>query len=313
MRLVIPGGAGFIGANLLDYIFNDQKLSQLFKEIVVVDPLQYVDQKIESQILGHKKVSFLKASIYDDNTADEVIKKNDVIVHLATEENTFENPQGDLSFDFGTYLRDTSKKQIRKFIFLSTADIYGINNSDNLLESEIIRPTTIYSANKVAFEAFIQAYFYLYNFPAVIFRPVTIYGPKQHPGWLVPRVINRVLQDKTIQITGDGLVKRDWIFVDDVCNVVIKALLSEKKEIFGEVFNLGTGKESSVMEVTKYILEKLDKPTSLIEFVESRSGEIPRQVTFAKKARGTFKWKPEIDFFDGLDKTIEWYENKMKN
>jgi len=311
MRLIVPGGGGFVGTNFLSYIFKDQKLLSNFNEIVVLDILHYGEQTIEPEILKHEKISFLKESIYDNKIVGDLIRKNDVVIHLATEENTFENPQADISFNFGTYLRDLSRKRISKFIFISTADVYGVNDSSDLLESDMIKPTTLYSANKVAFEAFIQVFFNLYNFPAIIFRPVTIYGPRQHPGWLVPRVITKALKSRPIQITGDGSVLRDWIFVEDICSVITKALFADKKKIFGEIFNLGTGKERSVLKVTKHILKNLGKTTNLIEFIKSRPGEIPRQVTLARKARKTFNWKPQVNFFEGLDKTIEWYKNKV--
>lgn len=312
MRLIIPGGAGFIGANLANKLFDDQQVLAKLDGIVVVDLLHYGEQKIPPHILNHNKFQFLKVSIYKKGVVNKLVRKGDVIMHLAEDENTFENPQNRFSSGFGKYLKTLSDIGVSKFIFLSTADVYGVNNSSNLVETDIVRPTTIYAANKVAFEAYLQAYYSLFNFPVIIFRPVTVYGPKQHPGWLIPRVITRALMGEKVQITGDGSVKRDWIFVGDLCDVLIKTLTFNKASIYSEVFNIGTGEEKTVLEVVSSILKRLNKPQSIIEFIPPRSGEIPRQITSATKARKTLKWEPKVGFFEGLEKTINWYKKSNK-
>lgn len=312
MRLIIPGGAGFIGANFAEKLYGDKQTLALLEKIIVVDFLQYGEQKIPPRILKYNKFQFLNISIYKKGFVNKLVRKGDVVLHLTEDENTFENPQNHFSSGFGKYLKALSVIGVSKFIFFSTADVYGVNNSNNLVETDIVRPTTIYAANKVAFEAYLQAYYSLFNFPVIILRPVTVYGPKQHPGWLIPRVITRALVGEKIQITGDGSVKRDWIFVDDLCDVLIQTLTLNKPSIYSEVFNIGTGEEKTVLEVVLYILKKLNKPQSLIEFVPPRSGEIPRQITSATKARKTFKWEPKVGFFEGLEKTINWYKKSNK-
>jgi len=308
MRLIIPGACGFVGANFLNWIFKSKRSISTFDEIILVDVLQYGRQIVDPKILAHKKISFIKNSIYKGAVLNKVIRKGDVVVHLAADENTFDKPQNRFSSNFGEYLRTLANKQIDKFIFVSTADVYGINNSNNLVETDVVKPTTIYSANKLACEAYLQAYYSMFKFPVTIFRPVTIYGPRQYPGWLIPRVITRASKNLTIQITGDGLVKRDWIYVDDACEVLLKATVSNNNETVGQVFNLGTGHENTVLEVTKYILSTLNKSTSLIKFTLPRPGEIPRQITRAIKAKRAFGWKPKTNFLTGLKKTIDWYK-----
>jgi dTDP-glucose 4,6-dehydratase len=312
MRLVISGAAGFVGINLAQFIVGNKQMFAVFKKIILVDNLLYKKQSFPSDILSYKKFEFIKASIYDVNVLRRVIKKDDVVLHLATEVNTYENPQNSVSTDPEEYLKILLNKRISKFIFVSTADIYGANNSSDLTETDVVKPTTLYSASKVAFEALLQAYFGLYTFPVVIFRPVTIYGPHQFPGWLVPRVIIRALKNQAIQITGKGKVKRDWIFVNDVCKILSLAILSKRKDIYGEVFNLGSGTEETVLEVVDFILSRLGKPKSLIQFVSPRAGEIERQITSATKAKKIFNWKPTTVFFKGLDMTVDWYKNNYK-
>jgi len=313
MKIIISGASGFLGANLTAFMFNNKKLLSRVKEIILVDTLQYGKQKIDTEILVNKKFHFIKASVYDKSIVDKIVKKDDIIIHLATDMNTFDNPQTgkNMTVDLDSYLKALLAKKISKFIFFSTANVYGINDSNDLLETDVLKPTTHYSASKIAFESLLQVYFYQHNFPIIIFRPVTIFGPYQHPGWLVPLSITRLLKNEKIQITSGGKMKRDWIFVDDVCNLIIRTILSKKVSVFGEIYNIGTGKEETVMEIAEYLLKKFNKPKSYIKYLPPRDGDIPREVTFAMKARKSFNWKPKVDFYKGLDITIDWFKNNQ--
>ncbi len=310
MRIIISGASGFLGANLASFIFKNKVFMSKVQKVVLVDSLQYGNQKIDKEILENKKFQFIKASIYDNDVVEKIIKKGDVVVHLATDMNTFDNPQTgkNMTIDLDAYLKALLNKKISKFIFFSTANVYGINDSKDLLETDILKPTTHYSASKITFEALLQVYFYQYNFPALIFRPVTIFGPYQHPGWLVPLSITRLLKNEKIQITSGGKMRRDWIFVDDVCDLIIRVVLSKKVSIFGEIYNIGTGKEETVMEIAEYLLKKFNKTKSCIKYLPPRAGDIPREITFASKAKKAFNWKPNIDFYKGLDITIDWFK-----
>lgn len=306
MKLIIPGAFGFVGRNLLKSIAADTHFAAQFDKIILVDILQYNQP---TSILP-KHAEFIKGSIYEKNIIDTVVLEGDVVLHLAVEANTFDNPQQKSNTSIEDYLHMLAAKKIKKFIFLSTADIYGINNADNITEEAILKPTTIYSANKMAFEAYLQAFYSLYGLNSTIFRPVTIYGPHQYPGWLVPRLITRALKNENIQITGDGSIRRDWIYISDIVALLKKAVLYPNDDISAQVFNIGTGHEETVLNTTKYILDKLGKSHDLITFIPDRPGDITRQITKAEKARKTFDWKPEIDFYTGLDATIAFYKTQ---
>lgn len=310
MKLIIPGASGFLGVNLLERIVAHEEIMDTFESIQLVDILQYGYQNIPTAILDHPKVSFTQDSIYKPDVISKLVDAGDSIIHLAVEENTFDNPQDRSSIDLESYIRTIADKGVGKFIFISSADIYGINNSDDILETDEVKPTIVYAANKVAFEAYVNVYHSLKNLPSIIFRPVTIYGPNQFPGWLIPRVITRAIKGEKIQITGDGGVKRDWIYVDDVCSAIERALLSDNQNIIGQAFNLGTGREESVIEVVRYILKKVGRGDELIEFIAPRVGDIPRQITHAHKAQELLNWKNETKFAEGLDATITWYQNR---
>jgi len=308
MRIVIPGSSGFIGSNLLNYISKNKKLFNKIDEIVLIDVLQYNQLPATKTVLSEKKIRFIKGSIYNPKLIRKVIRKGDVIIHLAVEENTFDKPQSSTTEGTLEYLKLLSEIQIDKFIFLSTADVYGLNNSNNLLENSQLKPSTIYAANKVGFEAYLQAFHALMNLPIIILRPVTIYGPNQYPGWLIPRIISRLLKNKKIQITGNGSIKRDWIYIDDICSLITKIIVSNDKKIFNEIFNVGTGKEKTVLQIVEYLLVKLNKPVSLIEFIPQRPGDILRQITHAEKVKKFFNWESKINFDKGIIKTINFYK-----
>ena len=306
-NLIISGSSGFIGTNFVNSFYKDKKFLSKFKQVVLVDTLQYGKQKIDKSILKDKKFKFIKASIYNKKIVTRIVNNGDVIVHMATDMNTFDNPQKGVDENIDTYLKILSEKNISKFVFFSTANIYGINHSSNLLETDLPNPTTFYSAKKIAFEALLKVYFVLHNFPVVIFRPVSIFGPYQYPGWLVPLSVKRLLNNEKIQLTSGGKVKRDWIYVDDVCDLTMRCLKYDKKDIFGEIYNVGTGTEETVLEIAHYILEKFNKPKTFIKWLPERPGDLPREITKALKAKKRFKWVPKTSFYKGLDITIDWF------
>lgn len=253
--------------NLLARLDADPHIAAFFDRILLIDPLHYGTQKIPDFILLNPRYTFLHGSIYDPEVTDQIIGERDLVIHLAAEINSFTAPQTTSSDDPLGYLQRLADRRIGRLLFLSSADVYGVNNSPDLQESDPVRPTTIYAAAKAAFEAYLSAFHALCGLPAVVFRPVTIFGPHQYPGWLVPRVITQAIKGQQISITGDGSTRRDWIFVTDVCDLLITAALHDGDDIHGEVFNVGTGEELDVLSLTRHLLRALDRDDHLITFV----------------------------------------------
>lgn len=272
----------------------------------MIDPLQYEGQRVSERFLG-TGYRFVKGSIYDTDLVSGVVGRGDVVVHLAAEVNSFASPQDRTNDDPVRYLETLSNVGIGRLVFMSSADVYGTNESADLVEADSIRPTTIYSAAKAAFEAYISAFIALRGLPAVVFRPVTIYGPNQYPGWLVPIVITRALAGKGVVLTGSGTARRDWIHVDDLCEVLYRAIMHRDATINGQIFNIGTGTESTVLELAQHVFRRIGASETGISFVPDRPGDVPRQVTSAGRAREFFDWQPTVTLYDGLDATIEWY------
>lgn len=304
-NIVISGACGFIGVNLLRRIHHDPAFGH-FDRLVLVDPLQYGVQKIPRRILADERVRFEQTSIYAPGVAARLIGAGDLVIHLAAEVNTAEHPQDGVGDDPIGYLQAVSAARVGRLLFMSSADVYGINDSDDLVETDPVRPTTIYSAAKAAFEAYLSAFHAGQGLPVVVFRPVTIYGSDQHPGWLVPIAITRALAGQRIGIAGDGSARRDWIHVADVCELLVAAALTDH-DVHGEIFNIGTGSEWTVLDLVHHVLAHLGRPTTDIDFLPGRRGDPQRQITTAAKARAAFGWTPRIGLCEGLDRTIADY------
>jgi dTDP-glucose 4,6-dehydratase len=294
--------------NLLARLDADPRIAALFDRILLVDPLRYGVQKVAESILSNPRYTFVQGSIYDPAVTDRIIGEGDLVIHLAAEINSFTAPQTTSSEDPLGYLQRLADRRVGRLLFLSSADVYGVNNSPDLREDDPVRPTTIYAAGKAAFEAYLCAFHALCGLPVVVFRPVTIFGPNQYPGWLVPRVITQAIRGQRISITGDGSARRDWIFVADVCDLLITAALHDGDDIHGEVFNVGTGEELDVLSLTRHVLGVVGRDDHLITFVPERRGDIPRQITRGAKARAIFGWEPATPLREGLAKTLAWYQ-----
>lgn len=293
--------------NLLHRLQTRPDIVDRYDAILLVDPLQYGEQKLPPQLLTDSRYRFVHGSIYDPAVSGEAVAVGDTVLHLVAQVNSFTAPQTTTTDDPPGYLQHLADRRISRLLFLSTADVYGDNDTDDLQETDPVRPSTIYAAAKAAFEAYLSAVHAMRGMPYVAFRPVTIYGPQQYPGWLIPRVITQALTGQPITLTGDGTARRDWIFVSDVCDLLLTTLCHDGDDIHGQVFNVGTGTEADALTVTRQILTAVGADESLIRFVPDRPGDIRRQITSAIRARQTFGWAPTVPLADGLADTVAWY------
>ncbi|MFC8530286.1 NAD-dependent epimerase/dehydratase family protein [Nocardia sp. NPDC057227] len=304
-NLIVPGAGGFIGVNLLRRIMFDRQFDR-FERFVLIDPLSYGTQTIPQEVLADSRVRFERASIYTPGLVADLVGPGDVVIHLAAEINTADSPQMGVADDPVGYLRALTDARIGRLLFVSTADVYGINDSDDLTETDPVHPTTLYAAAKAAFEAYLSAFHARDGLPVVVLRPVTIYGPHQQPGWLVPVAITRALAGESIAIYGDGTARRDWIHVYDMCEVLVRGALTEA-EVHGQVFNVGTGTEETVAALVHRIIDSVADPRVVVEYTAARPGDPPRQITSASKARHAFGWSPSRTLSAGLEHTIDAY------
>lgn len=317
-KIVLTGCAGFIGSNFL------KKIAVPHSEIdfVVVDSLTYAGfyPTIEKEILENNHLSFHKIDIRDQQKVSELFQKElfDGIIHFAAEshvDNSIKNPNifvetnvlGTLNL-LNAALK-FGKKDFR-FCHVSTDEVYGqLNESDPPFnEKNQIAPNSPYSASKASSDLLVRSYFETFKLNTVITRCSNNYGPYQFPEKLIPLMISNALENKPLPVYGNGKNIRDWIFVEDH-NVGVWEIFNRGRA--GEVYNLGGNSEKRNIDVVKTILKILDKPESLIQFVEDRKGHDWRYAMDYSKARMELSWEPTVTFEEGLEKTINWYlQNK---
>ena len=259
------------------------------------------------------KIEFVKGDIGDSEAVNKVMKDCDMVVNFAAEthvDRSIEDPGVFVKTDvIGTYnlLECVRKYDIERYLQISTDEVYGSIDNGSFSEESNIDPSSPYSASKAGADVIVSAYYKTYGAPVLITRSSNNFGPYQFPEKLIPLFILNAMQDKQLPVYGDGKNVRDWIFAPDNCAGVYTALTKGK---LGEVYNIGGGNEKNNLEITNLILEILEKPESLITFVEDRLGHDKRYSLDSSKIM-KLGWKPEWKFEDALTLTINWYKDNL--
>lgn len=306
MKIIITGGAGFIGCNFVKMIVNKYP----DYEIKVLDNLSYSGSLKNLEGVSDK-ITFIKGDITDKNDVENALKDVDAVIHFAAEshvDNSIENPENFIKTNiFGTYtlLECARKNDINKFLHISTDETYGSIESGSFKETDMLDPASPYSASKAGSDLLVNAYHTTYGLNTLITRSSNNFGPFQYPEKLIPVLIKNAIYDKPLPIYGDGLNIRDWIFVEDNCSGV--DMVFHKGKI-GEIYNIGGGNEKTNLEITQLILKELGKSEELISFVKDRLGHDRRYSISISKIK-SLGWKPEWKFEDALKYTIKWYLN----
>jgi dTDP-glucose 4,6-dehydratase len=307
MKILITGGAGFIGTNFVHYIHENYDY-----DIVVLDKLTYAGNKDNLKDLL-PDIQFIKGDIGSEEDVKVAMKDCDLVVNFAAEthvDRSITDPSIFVKTDvLGTYnlLEYVRKYDVKKYLQISTDEVYGSINDGSFTEKSNIDPSSPYSASKAGGDVLVRAYYKTYDLPLLITRSSNNYGPYQYPEKLIPLFILNAMQDKPLPVYGKGENVRDWIYVMDNCSGVDTVLNKGK---FGEVYNIGGGNEKTNIEITHMILDLLGKPESLITYVEDRLGHDLRYSLDSTKTK-KLGWKPEWGFEEGLKATVQWYqENK---
>lgn len=307
--ILVTGAAGFIGSE-----FVRQAIQQGFK-VTVVDKLTYAgDLARLAAVQG--RFTFVKADICDPKKIQETFKKvkPDIVVHFAAETHvdrsildTFSATRTNM---IGTQnLIETAKKsRIEKFIHISTDEVYGDIHQGQFTENSPVNPSSPYSAAKAAADVLLKAYIRTYKFPAIIVRPSNNYGPWQYPEKFMPVIIYKAMTDQKIPVYGQGLNVREWLYVSDCVSGIMKVLENGR---LGEVYNLGSGHEYKNIDVVRSVLDILNKPLSLIEYVQDRPGHDFRYSLDFSKLKNELGWEPLVNFPDGVRKTVDFYQQEF--
>lgn len=317
MKILITGGAGFIGGNFCHYMVEKYP----YYEIIALDSLTYAGNlETLKQIINHPNFKFIKGDITDRPFINELFNKMkfDIVVNFAAEshvDRSIENSEIFLKTNIiGTHvLMDASLiNNVKRFHQVSTDEVYGdlpLDRKDMFFtEHTPIRTSSPYSASKAAADLLVHAYFRTFNLPITISRCSNNYGPYHFPEKLIPLIIKNALADKPLPIYGNGQNIRDWLHVYDHCSAI--DLIIHKGRI-GEIYNIGGHNERTNLDVVQTILRKLKKPESLIEFVRDRKGHDLRYAIDPTKIEQELGWKPIYTFETGISQTINWYLNNQ--
>ena len=308
MKLLITGGAGFIGSNFIRYIL--QKHPRW--EVTNLDKLTYAGNLDNlKDIQNEPRYQFIKGDIADRESVDQLLSHGfDVIVNFAAESHVDRSILDALPFiktnveGTQVLLEGARKYGIERFIQVSTDEVYGSGDKGSFSELSPLSPSNPYAASKAAVDLLCLAYWKSYHTPIIVTRCTNNLGPYQFPEKLIPLVITNALEDKPIPVYGDGLNVRDWIFVVDNC-VALDAIIQRGKP--GEIYNIGAGNEKTNLEVIHKLLELLGKPRSLIQFVTDRLGHDRRYALDTTKITKELGWKPVYPFEKALAITVDWY------
>jgi dTDP-glucose 4,6-dehydratase len=304
-RLLVTGGAGFIGS-----AFVRQMLARHDGEVVVLDKLTYAGNPANlASVADDTRYHFIQGDIADPVVVAEAMAGCDGVVNFAAEthvDRSLIEPGSFIRTDvFGTWvlLEEARRQNVRRFVQVSTDEVYGSVESGASVESDVLHPRSPYSASKAGGEMQVLAYHETWGLPALITRGSNTYGPYQYPEKVLPLFITNALEDKPLPLYGDGLNVRDWLYVDDHC-AGIDAVLRRGRP--GEIYNIGGGNERTNLELTERMLALLGKPASLIRFVTDRPGHDRRYALDCSKAHA-LGWQPAVSFNDGLRQTVDWY------
>ena len=313
MKLLITGGAGFIGSNFVQYIL--EKYPEY--EVVDLDALTYAGSLDNlKEVMDNPRHRFVRGRIEDGELVDRLMPGIDVIINFAAEshvDRSIVEPQVFIKTNvMGTQvLLDAAlRHKVKLFYQISTDEVYGalqLDSKERFTEESQLRPNSPYSASKTAADLLAWAYYRTYGLPVVISRCSNNYGPRQHPEKFIPTVILNALQDKAIPIYGDGLYVRDWIHVLDHCRAIDLILHKGKA---GEVYNVGADNELANIDLAKMILRILGKPESLLTSVKDRPGHDRRYAIESARIRESLAWAPGKDFQFQLAATVDWYKTR---
>ena len=308
MKILITGGAGFIGSCFVRYMLNKH---QDYK-IINLDALTYAGN-IEnlSDVKDNPNYSFVKGNICDKNLIVELTKDVDAIINFAAEthvDNSISNPNIFIETNVvGTLnlLEAAKNNKVERYLQVSTDEVYGSLGKDGYFtERTPISPNSPYSASKASADMLVRAYNKTYNVPTLITRCSNNYGPYQYPEKLIPFFISKLLKGEKIPLYGDGQNVRDWLYVYDHTSAIDTVLHKGKT---GEVYNVGGHNEKANIEITKLILENMGKDESMIEYVKDRPGHDRRYAIDNSKITNELGWKPSKTFEEGIKDTINWY------
>jgi len=310
-RILVTGGCGFIGSNFIRHMLKTHR----DVEIINLDALTYAGNLENlADFSKSPRYTFVHGNITCSQDVERAITGVEWVVHFAAESHVDRSILNAIPFIEtnvnGTLimLEVARRNGVKRFIHVSTDEVYGSAPMDAFfLESAPLSPSSPYSASKASSDLLVLSYYKTFDFPAIVVRSTNNYGPYQFPEKVIPLFLTNALENKSLPLYGNGSQIRDWLYVEDNCRAIETVLYGGT---VGEIYNIGVGKDTSNIVLTKQLLSILSKPESLIQFVKDRPGHDLRYAVDTSKIR-TLGWKPTVDLEDGLAATINWYQQNQ--
>lgn len=316
-KIFITGGAGFIGSNVLEHLFKKYKKYSF----IVLDALTYAGnlKNFLPEMMNDKRFRFVYGDVTNSTMVDNLVKEADIVIHFAAETHVTRSIHDNRKF-FDTDVLGTQsvanavyhhKKLVERFIHISTCEVYGRGLTRKMNETHPLNPHSPYAAAKAGADRLVYSYYITYDIPAIILRPFNIYGPRQHLEKAIPRFITSAILDEPLTVHGSGKSKRDYMHVSDVATAVDLLIHASIRKIKGEVFNIGSGKASSIYSIAKAVAKHMKIPLSRIIFVKDRPGQVSSFSCDYTKIKKLLGWKPKKVLATGLLETIQWYRDNQ--
>ncbi len=306
MRILVTGGAGFIGSNFVHYVLDEHEDD----EVITLDSLTYAGSRNNLDgVLDDPRHEFVEGDIRDRDLVTDLVSDVDAIVNFAAESHVDRSIEGAKPFvttnvqGTQTLLNAANEADIERFLQISTDEVYGQILDGRFSEDDPLNPRNPYSATKAGADLLAQSFQITHDLPAIITRTSNNFGPRQHSEKLIPKFIQNAAVGESLPVYGDGSNVREWIYVKDNCRAVDLAL---REGEVGEIYNIGSHVEKTNIEVTEAILDTVGADDNLIEFVEDRAGHDQRYALETEKIEA-LGWEPEYTFEEGLERTVEYY------
>ncbi|MDA8232957.1 MAG: GDP-mannose 4,6-dehydratase [Magnetospirillum sp.] len=315
--ILVTGGAGFIGSNFVRHIYDKYPDYR----VIVLDALTYAGSinNLPDGGFDSKRFEFWYGNVLNADLVDSLVREADIVVHFAAESHVtrsiFDNRLFFETDVLGTQVVSNAvlrnRDKVELFVHISTSEVYGTAVSDLMTEDHPLNPMSPYAAAKCGADRLVYSYWSTYKIPAVIVRPFNNFGPNQHLEKVVPRFITSCILGEPMTVHGDGSARRDFLFVEDHCDALDRIIHADRKTVAGQVINLGTAGDVSVLEIAQTVKRLMSPKNSDIVFIGDRPGQVFRHTSDSSRAKALLGWEPATSFENGMSKTIDWYQSNQ--